>query len=205
MTGYDIYCICRKYLKRNVPALASYIDSSEYGYFEMLSQWFVEKGFMEQDTKNYINVIYNNSPETFDPYSIMDDKWEEVVTEWKKTRSTKALYFDTVKKSFIFITNFCLKNNISLDKYKKDYAIRHIREKKVDEAVAVYLKFFEKSKLNKIQKILLQDYLSKYNNIVVRIRDPELNTILANSAQEMKNVLSVCAANANFSNQSSTK
>jgi ribosomal protein L22 len=135
----------------------------------------------------------------------MDDKWEEVVTEWKKTRSTKALYFDTVKKSFIFITNFCLKNNISLDKYKKDYAIRHIREKKVDEAVAVYLKFFEKSKLNKIQKILLQDYLSKYNNIVVRIRDPELDSILANSTQEMKNVLSVCAANANFSNQSSTK
>lgn len=204
MSGYDIYSLCRRFQKRNIPQVESYVNLQEYGYYELLHQWFVERGFQLKEMKEYITVIYNHSPESFDPYTIMEDKWEEVFSEWKKTRSTKALYFDTVKKSFIFITNFCIKNSITLDKYKKDYAIRHIREKKVDEAVAVYLKFFEKNKLNKVQKILLQDYLSKYNNIVVRIRDPELDNILASSSQEMKKVLEVCASNTKISNQSST-
>lgn len=195
MSGYEIYCICRRYLRRNKPPISTYISSDEYGYYENLNEWFVrEKKFSTKEMENYINVIYNNGPETFDPYDLMDEKWDEVYLEWKRTKSTKLLYFDTVKQSFIFITNFCLKKGITLDKYKKEYAIRHIRERQIDEVVAVYLKFIEKNKVNKIEKILLQSILSKYNNIVVRIRDPELNNILASSEQEMKALLKVCAS-----------
>lgn len=205
MTGYEIYKLCRGYQKRSSPTLEGYKNSKEFGYFEMLANWFVkEKHFPSDDVFNYLNIIYNNNQDVFDPYSIMDEKWNEIYIDWKKNRSTKALYFDTVKKSFIFLTNFCVQKGIDLDKYKKDYAIKHIRENKIDGAVAIYLSLFDKKSLNKVQKILLQDILSKYNIIVVRIRDPELNSLLASSYQEMIKVLEVCSNNTEISKQSNT-
>lgn len=206
MTGYEIYKLCRSYQKRSCPSLDGYMNSKEFGYFELLSNWFVkEKHFPSSTVYDYINVVYNVDQENFDPYTLMEDKWDSIYVDWKKNRSTKALYLDTVKKSFIFITNFCIQKQISLDKYKKDYAIKHIREKLVDEAVAVYLALFDKKNLNKVQKILLQDILTKYNIIVVRIRDPELNSLLASSNQEMIKVLEVCSNSTQISKQSNTQ
>lgn len=197
MTGYEIYCFCRNKLGRNSPSYDTYSNSSEYGYYEMLHNWFISaKKFPTKEIKQYIEFIYCDNKELFDPYSIMDEQWEEKYLEWKRTKSTKALYFETVKKSFIFMTNFCIKNCITFDKYKKVYAIKHVRQHYVDEAVAVYLQFFDKNKMSKIDKILLNNLLTKYNNIVVRIRDPELNKLLASSYQEMIKVLEVSASSA---------
>lgn len=195
MTGFEIYNLCRKLQKRRVLTLDQYLNCSEYGFYEMLSSWSVgTKNYSTTELRDYISVVYNYDTELFNPYSLMDQKWEEIYTEWRKTNSTKELYFDVVRRSFDFITNFCIKNNISFDKYKQDWAIRHIRDKKIDGAVAVYLKLVDKKSLSKVQRILLKKFLTEYNIIVVRITNQELNNILASSTQDMKRILDVHAS-----------
>lgn len=195
MNGYKIYLICRKLNGWNSPSIDTYNESKERGYYEMLYNWFIKTlNFSEIEIRNYISVVFNYDKTNFDPYRLMDEKWMDEYIIWKKTKSSKYIYYETIKQSFIFITNFCIKKGISLDKYKSDYALRHVRDKKIDESVAVYLKFFEIKKLNKIQKILLKNFLSQYNIIVVRIKDPELNQLLADLTLEMKKVIEVSAS-----------
>lgn len=195
MTGYEIYRLCRKLQKRNIPSEETYSGSKERGYYELLHEWSEKDKLMSsEDLQNYISVIYNADPVSFDPYTIMDEQWESKYIEWKKTRSTPARYFSTVRKSFDFITNFCISENISYDKYKRDWAAKHIRTNDIDGAVAVYLKLIDKRKLNKIQKLLLTSFLSQYNILVVRIQNPDLKLLLADLEQEMKRILEAYAS-----------
>lgn len=195
MTGYEIYCLCRKLLKRNIPSIETYSESKERGYYELLHEWSSkDKQLSSEDLRNYILVIYNENQTTFDPYTIMDSQWEETYIIWKKTKSTQSRYFDTVRRSFDYITNFCISENISYDKYKRDWAAKHIRTNDIDGAVAVYLKLIDKRKLNRIQKLLLKVFLSQYNILVVRIQNPDLKLLLADLEQEMKRILEAHAS-----------
>jgi len=201
MTGYEIYCYCRKLTNWSIPSIETYKNSKEYGFYEMLSNWSIKtKKYSSEEMRNYILIVYNNDKVTFDPYDLMNDKWEALYTKWVKTKSTKNAYLNTVKESFNYITNFCLKKNISLDKYKAEWAAKHIRQELVDGAVAVYLKLIDKKSLKPIHKILLKKYLSEYNIIVVRIKDPTLNELLASSTEEMKRILETNVSKIQLSN-----
>lgn len=188
MTGYEIYKMCRSFQHRRSPNYDTFVKSPEYNFYNSLAEWFTKKKkFTTQEVKDYLCVISNKSAAEFDPYDIIpnEQSWDEFYDIWKKTASSKSLYFEAVRNSFIFIQNFCIKRNISIDTYKRDWVIKHIRSGEVDSAVAIYLKLIEKSELSQVQKILLKHVLKQYNIILDRIRDSELNSLLAELKGDM--------------------
>lgn len=141
------------------------------------------------DIKKFINAVYCNNPAAFDPYKLTDlDIWETYI-EWCKYKSTKALYFNEIKKSFVFIENFCINRSIDLRTYKANFARKHIREKKVDYAVAVHLQFVDIKKLHKVDKLLLKNFISQYNIVESRLSNPELNQLLISLTSDLTKLL----------------
>lgn len=190
MNGYDLYCYCRGLMGWNAPSVKSYTDSKEFGFYELLAKNFIENKHLNvEDIYNLIKVKYNKDPHTFNPYELLEDEVYEEFKKWRDTLSTKQLYFQAVTKSFKFIENYCINKNVSFEKYILTCAKKHIREEKIDYAVVSYLKLVDKSKLNKIEKIVLKKYLSQYNIIKYRLCNPELSTLLSHLYQEMKTLL----------------
>lgn len=190
MTGYDIYCFCRTLMRRTRVPIDHYLDCKEINFYETLSKYFINSRHLNvDDIYDLIRTNYNKSTVTFNPYNLMDDEVYEDFIKWKNTLSTTELYFNEVRKSFIFIQNFCINNNISFEKYITTRAKKHIRERKIDFAVASYLKVIDRRTLNKIEKITLKKYLSQYNIIKIRLSNPELSTLLSHLFQEMKTLL----------------
>jgi hypothetical protein len=177
-------------MKRTRVPLDTYLKSTEYNYFETLNKYFINSRHLNvEDIYDLIRIQYNKSIITFSAYNLMDDEVYTDFIKWRNTLSTKHLYFEQVRKSFIFIQNYCINNNVSFEKYILTRAKKHIREEKIDFAVAQYLKLVDKRTINKIEKITLKKYLSQYNIIKIRLSNPELSTLLSHLFQEMKTLL----------------
>jgi len=191
MTGYELYSFYRQLVGWKATTLDNYLESKEFNFYESLKDFFVKiKKLNDDDIYDYIKLIYNKKLNTFSPYELMDNDIYELFENWKKTKSTKSLYHEEVVKSFLFIRNFCINKSVSFENYKIKYAIKHIREEKIDFCVAAYLKLIDKRKLKKIEKIILQKYLSQYNILMQRIdNNPELNTLLKSSFEDMSIIL----------------
>lgn len=190
MTGYDIDCICKKLIGWKIPTLETYLKSKEKAFFEILHNYYINiRHFSDKDIKNHILVNYNNDKNTFDYYKLIDTEAFDRYLQWKNTKSTVALYYEQIKKSFNYIENFCINNNVSFENYIKKYAIKHTREKKLEYTVVSYCKLISKDKLNRVQKIFLKQYLSEYNSIEQRLCNPELIKYLSRLFQEMKTLL----------------
>ncbi len=156
----------------------------------MLVLYFVrDRGLDKKAIANFMAANYSND-ENFDIHDATSDVAWQVYTNWIKTKSTEALYYEEVKKSFMFIENMCINKNISLEEYKKAYAISHIREKKIDWAVAVHLKLIDKSKLKTVEKLLLKSFLTQYNIIINRLYNPKLSQLMSDLEDGMKRLLS---------------
>lgn len=190
MTGYEIYCLCRSLNGWSKPSLETYLQSKEKPYFELLNDYFIKrKNFNVKDIRDYIKAFYHLNQSSFDVYKLMNEEANDAYIDWCKFKSTKRLYFEEVKKSFAFIENFCINKGISLSKYKLSYAAKHIREQKIDGAVAVHLQLINKNKLNKVEKLLLKNFLKQYNIIVVRLSNPELIVLLEQLTNDMTKLL----------------
>lgn len=190
MTGYEIYCFCRRVVGWNQPSLDTYLASSEKPYYEMLSNYILQRrNLTTEQTYEFIRAVFNADKATFDPFKLVTDEAWNAYMEWRKTLSTKGLYFEQIRKSFTLIENCCINNCIDLEQYKKEFALRHIRENKIDAAVAVHLQLVDIKKLTKVQKILLKSFLKEYNIIKIRLDTPELQQLLNELTMGMKNLL----------------
>lgn len=182
--------MCRSLLGRNKPSLESFKNSSEYGYYSVLSDHLENAMHLnEKEMKCFLRSVYNDNPSAFDPYNLMTEESKEIYHKWKKTKSSKAVYFQEVINGLCFIENFCIKNNISFDQYKYKYSIRHIREKRFDWAIAVYCNFVDKQKLKTVEKMLLKNYLDQYSVIKRRLLNPELSSLIEDRVKEMKQMI----------------
>lgn len=189
MNGYDIYCFCRMMQGRNKPSLEVYLESKEKNYFEAVYEKFIKTLKLDVSSiYDYIKVNFEFNGANFNIYDLLDESCNEVYLNWKRTNSTKALYFDQVKRSFLFMQDFCINKNITFDNYKKKYAMRHIREHNIDYCVAYYLKLVDKDNLSSIEKIVLKKYLAQYNIIRHRICNTELKDLLNQLNSEMINL-----------------
>lgn len=172
------------------PSLDAYLESKEKAFYESLHNYLIKKlNLTVDDVYNFLRINFNSNPNSFSAYSLIEEQAYEKYIEWKKKLSSKSLYFNEVKKSFTFIVNFCISNNITFENYKNKYSIKHIREEKIDYSVAVFLNLIDRRKLKKVEKIILKKYLTQYNIIYQRIFNPELNQILNDSFLEMTNLL----------------
>jgi hypothetical protein len=190
MTGYELYCSCRRLMNRSIPELDTYLNSKEKPYYEMLRDYFIGIRKLDLDEiKDYLRVIYNDDMVAFDPYKWMEEEnWNRYI-EWRKTSSTKSLYQNQIRNSFLFIENFCINKSINLSKYKLSHAAKHIREKKIDWAVAVHLQLINIKKLSKVEKILLKNYISQYNILQSRLYNQELSELMTNLTEGMIKLL----------------
>jgi hypothetical protein len=190
MTGYDVYCYCRKLIGWNRPSIETYVASSEKQFFEMLRDYLVEdKKLLDDEIRSYINANYSKEGMTFDPYHLMNQESWDTYRKWKLTQSTVPLYFEEVKKTFDYITNVCINKNITLNEYKRLYACKHIREKIIDWSVAVHLQLIDKNKLSKVEKLLLKQFLKEYKLIEVRLSIKELNQLMEDLTFNMNRLL----------------
>lgn len=186
MTGYDIYVYCRYINGWKKPELDTYLKSSEYTYFEALSRFFSNKKLDDDAIKKIIEINYKKNLNTFNYYDLMDESTYNDYLKWMQTLSSKNLYYETVKNSFDFIINFCIKNKLDFDTYKNKYGIKHVREKKIDYAVAYYLNLVDIDKLKISEKIILKKYISQIKVIKMRIVNDELKIILESKKNEME-------------------
>lgn len=195
MTGFEIYCFCRSALQcRKAITYQQYIDGNEYGYFDGLSNYLIRQRKLDvHEIKDFIKCNYLE--ENGNLYSLLSSTCWDRYIEWKKTESSIKIYYDTVWKSFKFIENFCIGKHINLDKYKSRWAAKHIREKKIDWAVAVYLKLIDIKNVKITEKILLKNFLTQYNILMHRISDQKLHTYLNNLENEMRGILSYSETN----------
>ena len=172
------------------PAPETYAVSQERPYYDMLKDYLIqEKKLNVNDIKWFLKSNFHHDQDAFDPYKLTSEEAWDVYIEWCKTKSTKNLYFNEVRKSFAFIENFCINKSIDLKKYKLSYAAKHIREQKIDGAVAVHLKLIDRKKLSKVDKLLLKNYLSQYNILESRLSNPELSKLLTDLTQDMTKLL----------------
>jgi hypothetical protein len=139
--------------------------------------------------KDFIKVNFNLDTNNFDPFKLMEEEAWKRYQEWIATSSTKSLYFEQVRKSFMFIENFCTNKNINLDTYKQQYAQKHVRENRIDHVVAIYLNLVDIKKLKKVEKILLQNFVNQYNITKTRISNPELNVLLETLTMDMVKII----------------
>jgi hypothetical protein len=190
MNGYEVYKMCRTIQGWSTPSLEVYLNGKESPYYEMLVKFFInEKNLSVQHINDYLRAVYNNLQVEFDPYKLMNEEYWEIYETWLKTKSTKELYFQEIRKSFNFIENFCIGKSINLEQYKKAYAYKHIREKKIDYAVAVHLSLIDKDNLKKVERFMLKNFLSQYNIIVRRLSNTELNMLLTELTNGMNKLL----------------
>ncbi len=190
MTGYDIYCICRQIMKRSVPILDTYLESSEKPYYELLRDYLIKnKQLNIKDIKKFLNANYCNNPALFNPYKLIEQESWDVYIDWCKYKSTKSLYFNEIKNSFSFIENFCINKNIDFRTYKANFSRKHIREKKIDYAVAIHLQLVDMKKLQKVDKLLLKNFISQYNIVESRLSNQELKQLLISLTDGMTKLL----------------
>jgi len=176
---------------RNRPKFETFKNGSEFGFYTILVDHF--KNVLKLDDtqiKKFIRCNYNKNPQSFDPYELMSEESKLNYHEWKKTRSTKSTYFSEVLNGIRFIENFCLKNDINFETYRYKYAMKHVREKRFDWAIAVHCKFIEISKLKRVEKMIFKNYLDQYNIISHRLNNRELVDLIDNRLSEMNELLS---------------
>jgi hypothetical protein len=188
MTGYELYLKIRSYKKYKRVPLETYLESSLKPLHENIISVFKNKGFTDGHIHDFLNCIHNSHID-LEPHNLLLDEAWEIYNDWSKKNSSEVLYFEEVKKSFNFIENFCINKSISFDKYKKDYAVTHIREKKIDWAVAVYLELVDIKKIKPVEKLLLKPFISKYNSIITRLYNPKLNQLMSDLNEEMIKIL----------------
>lgn len=189
MTGYDVFCICRKVMKRRKVSLDKYVESNQKNFYETLARFFVKSGMNLKDVSCYVRRSYYNDPTNFQPFDLMDENAQKTYKKWKQTESSKALYFQHVNEGFDFIENFCIKNNLTLDQYKNKFLKKHIRQEKIDYSIPVYMKMIDRRKLNRIDKLLLKKFLEEYNIVQIRIENPEFETLLHKRSLEMRRLI----------------
>jgi hypothetical protein len=190
MNGFEVYNKCRNVKGWNSVTPETYSNSECREYYNMLADYLNDdKRLSDENICNFIKANYNKNPSAFDPYNLINSEAFDVYAEWHKSLSTTALYLDHVRKSFHFIENFCINKSIDLDQYKKTYSARHVRENKIDYAVAVHLKFIDPKQLSKVEKILLKNFIKQYNIILIRLSNPELAHTLNVLTDGMKRVL----------------
>jgi hypothetical protein len=188
--GYDVYFECRRIKGWGNSSLESYLSNNRKEYYECLSNYLFQVRKIDiQQMKDFIKVNFSFDMQNFDPFSLMEeDAWQRY-QEWISTASTKFLYFEQVRKSFMFIENFCTNKKIDLETYKNYYAQKHIREKRIDYVVAIYLDLVDIKKLKKVEKILLQNFVSQYNITKIRMSNPELKELLETLTPEMIKII----------------
>jgi hypothetical protein len=183
---------------RNRPKFETFQASGEAGYFHMLADHFKNVMKLEDhDIKNYIRANNNVNPQAFDPYILMSEECKNVYHEWKKTRSTKANYFSEVLAGISFIENFCIKNSIDFDTYRYKYSMKHVREKRFDWAIAVRCDFIDISRLKRVEKMLLKNYIDQYNIILRRLNNQDLANLIDERILEMKELLQEISSQVN--------
>ena len=190
MKGYEVYCYCRGLIGWTKPNIETYLESKEKEFFEMICDYFIQdKHLKTEDIHNFLKANYHNNPTLFDPYKLLSHEAWEVYIDWKTNKSTPELFFQQVRKSFDFITNFCINKNISFDEYVRTFGVKHVREKKVDWTVAVHLQLVDRQKINKVEKLLLKNFLKEYSIIESRLYNQELKQLLAVLTHDMKRLL----------------
>lgn len=189
ITGYFIYCTCRKVMGRTRVKLESFLGNSDKPFYEMMADLMKKDSFTAKEIQDYISVNYNKNPKAFQPYELLSEEYKKTYEKWKSEQSTVGKYLQFVKKSFDIIENICLKENLTLEQYKKKYALNHIKDGIIDGSVAVYLKLVDRNKLTRINKILLKKFLADYNVIQHRIKQPELKTLLKDRTEEMLSLI----------------
>lgn len=191
MTGYEIYCEIRGKMGRTIPGIDAYLKSENFNYYESLAKYLVRsRKLSSKAIKDFILSNYNNDPSTFNPFTLMEDQPYKIYIDWKMTNSSKALYFQSVIKSFKFIENFCISKKLLFENYKEQYAAKHIYHKKIEYVVAAYLKLVNIRKLKKrTDNLLLTSYKNQYNTIIQRISNLELNALLSKQTLEMNGIL----------------
>ena len=190
MTGYEVSNICWRLMGRGKFKLDSYLNSKQKNFYEMLAKEFVKNGMDLDAVRNYIQATYNADPVNFSPFELLSDDAKERYERWKRECSTKAVYLEHVREGFNFIENYCIRNKITFKHYCSNFLKKHLREGKVDSAIVVYMKLIDRSKLGKLDKILLKKFLKEYNIVEFRIANPELNKLLSERSKEMVGLIS---------------
>lgn len=190
MTGYEVHCICWRLMGRGKQKLETYLESKHKNFYEMLAKEFVKDGMDIKAVRSYIQASYNADPVNFSPFELLSDEAKERYEKWKKECSSKAIYLEHVREGFNFIENYCIRNKITFNQYCSQFLKKHLREGKVDSAIVVYMNLIDKSKLGKLDKILLKKFLKEYNIVEVRINNPELNKLLSERSKEMIGLIS---------------
>lgn len=190
MTGYEIYCQCRKLIGWNRPTIETYLESSEKQFFEMFKDYLIQdKKLTDKEIKDFLTANGHLSGRAFDPYHMLSQEAWDVYIKWKLTQSTVPLYFEQVRKTFDFITNLCINKNITFHDYRRLYASKHIREKTIDWSVAVHLQLIDRQKISRVDKLLLKQYLAEYKKIESRLSNKELNQLMVELTLNMKSLL----------------
>lgn len=190
MTGYELYRFCRSLRGWTSPEFETYLNSQSKGHYEKLSEYFIKTLRLDiKDIKQFIQLYYNKNPNTFNPHELFDECHVENYEKWKSTSSTKEQYYESIRKSFIFIENFCINNNTIFENYKKKYALKHVRENKIEYAVSIYLNLIDIKNLKSVEKIVLKKYLSQYNITMKRMSSSEMKEIMQLSYENLKNTL----------------
>lgn len=190
MTGYEIYGICRHLRHWKVPSYDTFKLSNESGYYNFLAEHLKLIDIEDKDVRSYIKANWLKNPDTFDPFSLSSEEAKKIYFEWKLKSSDKNIYFNEVIKSFNFIENFCLKNKINFSQYKSKYGMKHVRESKIDFAIAVFHNFIDINNLNHVEKLVFKNYFRQYNNIKIRLTNSELKNLIETKTQEMNDLLS---------------
>jgi hypothetical protein len=187
--GYDVYLACRRIRGWTNSSLDNYLSGGNEYYESLANYLFQIRNIDNEQMKEFIKVNYSADVNNFDPYKLMEEQAWQKYQEWKATNSTKALYFEQVRKGFMFIENFCTSNKIDLEHYKNYFAKKHIRENKIDYAVAIHLDLVDPKKLKKVEKILLQNFISQYNITKIRLSNPELKELLETLTEDMIKII----------------
>jgi NTP pyrophosphatase (non-canonical NTP hydrolase) len=193
MTPHSLYNFCRSVRKWSKLEKQKFDELTEKNFYYLLLDYFVKKREMtDKDIKLYIISNHEKNPDSFSPFSLMNEECYELFKEFKNKRAlTEQEYYDSVIKDIIFIENYCLKNNIkTFEDYIKKYAPKHIREKKFDWIIAVYYNMIDINKLNTIDRIMFKPYIMQYKKIERRIKEnPKLVTVIEKRVEQLKGLL----------------
>ena len=160
---------------------AKYFDEVAYKLTKLLRD-------SDKNVKNYIRICHINFADTFDPYKLLSEEYQDSFRVWLSQNRSKSDYIRKINESFDFIYNYCIKNKIqTLNEYTRIWGVSHLLSGKISENVAFAIGV-HKNNLSKPEKMALEKKFLKHLKVIEErlIREKRIGMLIEEEKQKLE-------------------
>lgn len=193
MNGLTLFKLCQQLQGRRYnKGLEYYAEQSYANYFEEVS-YKLTKLLRDSDknVKNYLRICHINFGDSFDPYKLLSEEYQDAFRVWLSQNRSKSDYIRKINDSFDYIYNFCIKNKIeTLNEYTRIWGVNHLLSGKITENVAFAIGI-HKNNLSKPEKMALEKKFLKNLKVIEErlIREKRIGRLIEEEKQKLEILL----------------